>query len=96
MALLGHVYAASGKRGDALKTIETLTETSDKRYVPAYSFAIVYAALNDKDRGFQWLEKSYQDRAFSDIGALKVDPLVDNLRSDLRFIDLLRRLKLAS
>jgi TolB-like protein/DNA-binding winged helix-turn-helix (wHTH) protein/Tfp pilus assembly protein PilF len=94
IALLGHAYAASGKRDDALKMIETLKEISGKRYVAAYSFAIVYAALDDKDQGFQWLEKSYQDRAFSDIGALKVDPLVDNLRSDPRFTDLLRRLKL--
>ena len=94
IALLGHAYAASGKREDALKTIETLKEISGKRYVAAYSFAIVYAALDDKDQGFKWLEKSYQDRAFSDIGALKVDPLVDNLRSDPRFKDLLRRLKL--
>jgi TolB-like protein/Flp pilus assembly protein TadD len=95
MALLGHAYAASGKRDEALKMLATLTQISAKRYVPAYSFAIVYASLNDDDHAFQWLEKSYQDRAFSDIGALKVDPLVDNLRSDPRFIDLLQRLKLA-
>src|SRR5262245_14243772 len=32
-----------------------------ERYVSAYSFAIVYEGLGDKEKAFQWLEKGYQD-----------------------------------
>ena len=93
LALLGHVYAASGKRNEASKMLDQLKEIAKQRYVPAYSFAIVYAGLGEKDQAFQWLERSYQDRAF-EMTSLKVDPLVDNLRSDPRFADLVRRVGL--
>jgi len=93
LALLGHAYAVSGERNQALKTVEQLQELSGQRYVSSYSFAVVYAGLGEKDQAFQWLEKAYQDRA-DDLRQLKVDPLLDNLRSDQRFTDLLRRVGL--
>jgi tetratricopeptide (TPR) repeat protein len=93
LALLAHAFAASGKRDEALRTLDQLKEISKQRYVPAYGFAIVYEALGDKDQAFQWLERSYQDRAVA-MSVLKVDPLLDNLRSDPRFADLVRRVGL--
>ncbi len=93
LALLGHAYAASGKRDEALKTLDQLKETSKQRYVRQYIFAVVYAGLNEKDQAFQWLEKGYQGRA-DDLTLIKVDPLLDNLRSDPRFADLVRRVGL--
>jgi TolB-like protein/Tfp pilus assembly protein PilF len=94
LAFLGHAFAASGKRDDALKTLEQLKEISRQRYVQAYSFAIIYAGLGEKDKAFQWLERSYQEHAPRMI-RLKVDPFLDNLRSDPRFDDLLRRIGLS-
>ena len=93
LALLGHLYAVSGKRAEALRTLEELREISKQRYVSAYSFAIVYAGLGDKDQAFQWLEKSLQDRE-PRINRIKVDTLIDNLHSDPRFAELVRRLGL--
>jgi eukaryotic-like serine/threonine-protein kinase len=93
LALLGHVYAASGKRAEATKTLEQLREISKQRYVPAYSFAIVYAALGEKDQAFQWLEKSLEDRE-PRINRLKVDTLIDSLHSDPRFAELVGRVGL--
>ncbi len=90
LAYLGHAFAASGKRGEALKTLDQLKAIAKRRYVPAYSFAILYAAIGDKDQAFQWLEKLYQDRAF-DIAYLKVNPFFDALRSDSRITDLVQR-----
>jgi serine/threonine-protein kinase len=92
-ALLGHAYAASGKRDEALKVLNQLKETSKQRYVPAYGIAVVYAGLGEKDEAFRWLEKSYQDHA-NDLVILKVDPLLDSLHSDPRFADLVRRVGL--
>jgi TolB-like protein/Tfp pilus assembly protein PilF len=93
LALLGHAYAISGKKDEALKTLDKLRETSKQRYVSEYAFAAVYAGLGEKDQAFQWLEKGYEDRNDLLI-QLNVDPLFDNLRSDPRFADLVRRIGL--
>jgi len=90
LALMGHAYAASGKRDEASRTLDQLKQIARQRYVPAYAFALLYAGLGEKDQAFQSLERGYQDRA-SDMPYLKVDPLIDSLRSDPRFADLLRR-----
>ncbi len=90
LALLGHLFAMSGKKEQALKTLRQLEEISRQRYVSSYSFAIVYAELNEKDKAFQWLEKCYQERCIHMLG-IKFDPVVKNLRSDPRFAELVRR-----
>ena len=85
LALLGHAYAFSGNKTEALKILDQLKELSKQRYVSAYSFAIVYLGLGDKEQALGWLEQSYRDRAGSDIGYIRVDPLVDPLRGDPHF-----------
>jgi hypothetical protein len=57
------------------------------------SIAVAYAGLGEEDQAFQWLERSLQDRAW-DITYLKVDALLDSLRSDPRFNELVRRVGL--
>ncbi len=93
LGYIGHVHARSGKKAEALKTLEQMKEISRQRYVPAYSFAQVYEALGEKDQAFQWLEKCYQDRDPSMV-LIKVDSTLDNLRTDSRFADLLKRMGL--
>jgi hypothetical protein len=58
-----------------------------------FSFALVYAGLGHNDLAVQWLEQSYQSRAFADVGYIKVDPQFDSLRSDPHFAALLRTLE---
>ncbi len=93
LGMLGHAYAVSGRREEALRSLDELNNLAQRRYVSAYSFALVYAGLNDKEQAFRWLEKSFRDRS-SEIAYFKVDPLLDNLRSDPRFADLVRRVGL--
>ena len=93
LAMLGHGLAVSGKRDEALRTLDQLKEMAKERYVQAYSLTIVYVGLGEKDQALQWLERDYQDRAV-DMLSLKVDPLLDSLRSDPRFADLVRRVGL--
>src|SRR6185295_7192981 len=85
LGLLGHAYASSGNKTEALKILEQLKEVSRQRYVSMYSFAIVYLALGDKEEALRWLEQSYQDRAGADIGWIRVESLVDPLRGEPRF-----------
>ena len=63
---------------------------SQHHFVPAFFLALVHAGREDKDRAFDWLEKAYDER-FNRLAYLKLDALWDPLRSDPRFIDLLRR-----
>ena len=90
---LAHTYARSGKREEALKVVAQMHELARQRYVPAYGFAVAYAALGEKDQALQWLEQSLQDRAW-EITYLKVDPQMEILHSDPRYIDLVKRVGL--
>ena len=85
LGLLGHAYASSGNKTEALKILDQLKEVSRQRYVSLFSFAIVYLALDDKHEALRWLEQSYQDRAGADIGWIRVDSLLDPLHGDPRF-----------
>jgi len=85
LGVLGRAYGLSGNKVEAEKILDQLKELSKQRYVAAYSFALVYLGLGDKEEALRWLEQSYQDRAGSDIGYIRVDPLLDPLRGDPRF-----------
>jgi serine/threonine protein kinase/tetratricopeptide (TPR) repeat protein len=92
-AYLGYAYAAIGRRNEAQKVINELTEQSHRKYISPYLLALVYTGLGDKDQAFEWLEKAYSDRAVNLIW-LNVEPIFDNLRSDPRFANLVRRVGL--
>lgn len=47
----------------------------------------------EKDKAFEWLAKAYQEHD-SGLVLLKVEPEFDNIRSDPRYADLLRRIGL--
>lgn len=85
LGLLGHAYASSGNRTEALKILDQLKELSQQRYVSAYSFVLVHVGLGDKQEALRWLEQAYQSRAGADVGWLRVDTLFDPLRGDPRF-----------
>jgi serine/threonine protein kinase len=90
---LGHVYALWGKRDQAQDVLKSLGRTKEESYVPAYSFAEVYAALADTERTLLWLERAKEERSARMV-LLNIDPAFDALRSDRQFQDLLRRAKL--
>jgi len=90
IANLGHAYAASGRRDEAVKLID---ELSRRPYPPPASIAIIYLGLGDKDRAFEWLSKAYEERS-TELIWLKVEPLYDPVRPDPRFIELLKRVGL--
>jgi adenylate cyclase len=50
--------------------------------------------LGKKDEALTWLEKAFTDRDGS-MMLLKVDPVFDQLRSDPRFVSLLKRMGLS-
>jgi tetratricopeptide (TPR) repeat protein len=93
IAYLGYVYGVTGKRAEAQKVLDQLQGQSKRRYVSPYLIALIYAGLSNKDQAFTWLEKAYEDRSVN-LVFLKVEPILDPLRSDPRFADLLQRMNL--
>ena len=91
---LAHAYARAGQREEALKLLGELKRIEAERgSIPTFSFIWAYAGLNDKEHAFAWLEKSYQERRDRMVW-LNVDPLLDPLRPDPRFHELVRRVGL--
>jgi hypothetical protein len=76
-ALLADTYAFSGNKMEAEKALNQLKELSKERYVSAYSFALVYLGLGNKEETLRWLEKGYEDRAGDDLPYLRGEPLLD-------------------
>ena len=87
---IGHVYAVSGNKSEAEKTIARLKQESTRTYVNLYELALIYIGLGQNDQAFDWLEKAYRERS-DQLIYLKVDPRLDPIRSDSRFADLVRR-----
>jgi TolB-like protein/DNA-binding winged helix-turn-helix (wHTH) protein/Flp pilus assembly protein TadD len=92
-AHIAHVLAVSGRKTEALAALAKLQELAQRQYVPPYDIALVYVGLGDKDKAFVWLEKAYNDHS-TEMIYFKVDPMLAPLRSDLRYDNLLRRMRL--
>jgi TolB-like protein/DNA-binding winged helix-turn-helix (wHTH) protein/Flp pilus assembly protein TadD len=90
-AALAHVYAMIGRRPQAEKILHDLEQKSKSAYISPYTFATIYASLGDKDKAFEFLERAYRERSLDVSWHLKADLRIDNLRSDPRFQDLVRR-----
>jgi tetratricopeptide (TPR) repeat protein len=92
---LAYAYGKAGRKADAQKILDKLTELSKQKYVQPRLLARVYVGLGDKEKAFEYLEKSYLDRSIGTAFAVfNTDPTFEPLRSDLRFADLLRRMNL--
>jgi tetratricopeptide (TPR) repeat protein len=91
---LGYAYAKSGQRDEAIKILNQLQERANRgEYVQPLGIAWIYTALGDKDRAFIWLDKAFADRSYL-LRYVKTEAMYDPLRSDPRFTDLLKRMRL--
>ncbi len=93
IAALGYTYAKMGRRKEALNLIAELERTAEETYVPAQEIAIIYIGLGEKDKSFHYLNEAYKER-YGSLTAIKVEPLFDPVRDDVRFADLLRQMGL--
>ena len=94
IAALGHAYAGSQKKPEAIKIVRQLDELAKHRYVSPYEVAAIYVALGDNERAFQFLEKAYKEHSFH-LAYLNVWPQFKSIRPDPRFQDLVRRIGLS-
>lgn len=93
LGILGLAYGLAGRKAEATKILNELNDLNKTRYVTPAAFVNVYVGLGDKEQAFVWLEKAYQERS-NFVAYLKVFPLLDPIRSDRRFDELIRRIGL--
>ncbi len=87
---LGYAYGAAGDRPRALATIEALKRKAINGYVPPFNLALVYLGLGELDRAMDLLEQaSAEDSQW--MMYLKMDRVFDPLRSNPRFIALMKK-----
>jgi len=93
LAFLTTAYAIAGKQTETRRAIAQLKEISKTRFLCPYEIGVAYLHLGERDEALRWLEKGYEERSYCMVW-LEVDPRLDQLRSDPRLTDLIRRIGL--
>ncbi|HEV7746116.1 MAG TPA: tetratricopeptide repeat protein [Pyrinomonadaceae bacterium] len=90
LAAKAEIYALglAGRTANARQRLSELRRSMNEKKISAYDYVVLYSALGDKDKAFEWLEKV----DIKGFGRLKFDPELDQLRGDVRFAQFLSRL----
>jgi tetratricopeptide (TPR) repeat protein len=86
-------FSSGGWQGALRKGIEALLTQRKAGYSPPYYIATLYAELGDKEHAFEWLNTTYQEHGEL-LMCLKTDFMLDSLRSDPRFAELVQKVGL--
>ena len=92
-AWMGHAFAVSGSRDAAHEVLAGLISSKERRFVPPFHLALLYAGLGNVDAAFEQLERACNARDPS-LDTVAVEPRFQPLHGDRRFLTLLERLKL--
>ena len=95
LAALATAYATVGKSGAARKLTAQLQASQAEHYVLPYNIAKIYAAAGARERALEWLERAYQE-GNPDLIELNSEPLLDSLRGESEFCELMRRIGFAA
>ncbi len=93
-AILGHAYAAAGRRAEAQALLDQFQTYPLNRDVSPFHLALIHCGLHDREQTLHWLEQAFEER-YSWMVWLKSDPMFDWLRDEPRFQELLRGMRLS-
>ena len=93
LCLLGHSYAMLGRVNKAREMLDELDKLSLHCVVSNYSYAIIHTALGEKEEALRYLNLGYKERSENMI-VINIDPMLDSLRDDPRFISLVKSMGL--
>jgi len=91
IAYRAYALSKTGKAADVRASLDELSTMSAAAYVPPYNFAVVYIALGEKEKALDFLEKGFAEKDGRMV-FLAVEPMWNDLRSEPRFQDLMRRM----
>jgi serine/threonine-protein kinase len=87
------VYSKLGYPAAVTRMIEMRKQLGKRRYVDPATIAYDCAAVGDKDQAFAWLDRAYAEKSDL-VGFVKVNPEMDSLHSDPRYVALLKKMGL--
>ena len=87
---LAFVLASAGKRDEAMEIMTSLISYRELGYAPPCYMALIFTALEYKDKAFEWLGTAFEERDCW-VPWLAADPRFDLLRDDPRYLDMLER-----
>jgi hypothetical protein len=90
---IGYLLAVRGERPAAEAILAKLEVRSRSEYVSSVAFQMIHLGLGNHDESFAWLERAYEERR-GWLASLKVEPMLDPLRSDPRFAEFVHRMRL--
>lgn len=93
LAVLGNIYGSAGKPAEARQVFDELHSMASSGGAVAYHLGLVMVGLGERDQAFEWLRNACDERSGL-LVYLKVEPMFDPLRSDARFLELVRRVGL--
>ena len=92
-ASLAYALARGGRTDEARGILDALVAQTEHGYVSPVAFATIHLGLGETERALDWAERCFHERR-GWLCYLKVNPLVDPLRSSPRFAALLKAMKL--
>ena len=93
MGQLGAAYARAKHKPDADRVLKEMQTLAERQYVPSTALAMIHAALGDRGKALDLLEKAYDEHDFS-LAQIAVAPWFSDLKNEARFQALLRKLGL--
>jgi serine/threonine protein kinase/Flp pilus assembly protein TadD len=92
ISALGYAYGKAGQNKEAEKLLLELEKLSEKRYVAAFDFFLIYYGLGKDKKAFEYLEKALQDKD-NRIIWLAVDPKMQQLKDQEKFKEVLKNIE---
>jgi tetratricopeptide (TPR) repeat protein len=92
ISYLGHSYARRGRERDARQMLAQLESLSKRQYISSYFKAMIYLGLGDQQKTFEWLDRAYEERS-GFLAFVRVEPMLDPLRGDARFVRFVEHIK---
>ena len=91
------IHIKRGEKKKAVQILDELVELGGRSYVSSWCIAVLYAALDDFDRAFEFFDKAYEEReTLMPFTPIYINTANPDIKSDPRYKELLTRMKLGS
>jgi Flp pilus assembly protein TadD len=91
MESIAEIDALTGRKNEADRALDHLTQLSKTEFVSPYAIAELSLVLGERDQALEWMEKAYQQRD-NNLIYVNSDPSWATIRSDPRFQVLVARI----
>jgi serine/threonine protein kinase/Tfp pilus assembly protein PilF len=91
LATCAYAAARADEKGEARKILQELRDLSGEKYVSSYDMASICCGLGEMDQALSFLEKAAEEQAYL-LSYLNVDPVLDPLRNQERFRQLMEKI----